>query len=214
MLNKYFRMDGNNSLDFMYANIAVKNIYFALISLDYIFDSDKYNIGVYHDEHTYYFFHIQSLLTACGNIANIFYNPGVYNGRRSTERCRRLRNTFNISKGMYQLVFQKEVRNTNEHFDERYEEFGGNLGDYNLLDHDTNAYMRAVIQTNPHLRTYDIENHIYHTFIRRSGRFERFEYNLIELRRELERMRDSIIDNPVFSSAWVEEMPIEQVERH
>ena len=41
MLNRYFRVDGNNSIDFMYANIAVKNIYFALISLDYIFDYGK-----------------------------------------------------------------------------------------------------------------------------------------------------------------------------
>ena len=32
MLNRYFKVDGNNSLDFMYANMAVKNIYFALIS--------------------------------------------------------------------------------------------------------------------------------------------------------------------------------------
>ncbi len=43
MLNRYFKVDYNNSLDFMYANMAVKNIYFALISLDYIFDPDKYN---------------------------------------------------------------------------------------------------------------------------------------------------------------------------
>lgn len=56
MLNRYFKVDYNNSLDFMYANMAVKNIYFALISLDYIFDPDKYNVGVYHDEHAYYFF--------------------------------------------------------------------------------------------------------------------------------------------------------------
>ncbi len=33
MLNRYFKVDCNNSLDFMYANMAVKNIYFALISL-------------------------------------------------------------------------------------------------------------------------------------------------------------------------------------
>ena len=33
-------------MDFMYANIAVKNIFFALISLDYIFVYGKYNIGI------------------------------------------------------------------------------------------------------------------------------------------------------------------------
>lgn len=212
MLNKYFRIDGNNSLDFMYANIAVQNIYFALISLGYIFDSGKYDIGVYHDKHTYYFFHIQSILTACGNISNVFYNPGGYNGRQHTERCQRLRTTFNINKNNYPLVFQKEVRNTNEHFDERYEEFGGNLGDYNLLNHDTDPYMRAVIQTNPHLRTLDVENFLYYTYIRKSGRFERFAYDLNVLRRQLEQLRDAIIENPVFSSAWVEEMSTERIE--
>lgn len=212
MLNKYFRVDGTNSIDFMYANIAVKNIYFALISLDYIFDFEKYNIGIYHDEHTYYFFYIQSLLTACGNISNIFYNPSGFYGKKTTDRCKRLRENLNISKINYPLVFQKEVRNTNEHFDERYEEFAGNLGDFNLLDNHTNPYMRSVIHTNPHLRTYDKKSKIYHTFIRKkNGRFEKFEYNLIELRRELEHMINSITSNPIFESAWSEENPNECV---
>lgn len=212
MFNRYFIVDGNNSLDFMYANIAVKNIYFALISLDYIFDCGKYDIGIYHDEYTYYFFHIQSLLTACGNIANVFYNPSGYNGRQSTERCRRLRNSLNINKTAYPLVFQKEVRNTNVHFDERYEKFRGNLGDYNLLGHDTDPYMRSVIHTNPHLRTYDTASHIYYSFIRRNGRFEQFEYDLITLRQELEQMLNCITTNPLFNSAWVTEISTEHVE--
>lgn len=61
MFNRYFKADGN--IDFVYANIAVKNIYFALISLDYILYQKDYNIGIYHDEHTYYFFHNQVDLT-------------------------------------------------------------------------------------------------------------------------------------------------------
>ena len=212
MLNRYFRVDGNNSIDFMYANIAVENIYFAQISLDHIFDPGKNEIGIYHDEHTYYFFYIQSLLTACGNIANVFYNPGGYNGPQSTERSRRLREELDVNKGKYPLIFQKEVRNTNEHFDERYEEFGGYLGDYNLIDRNTDPYMRAVIQTNPHLRTYDKENHIYHTFIRKHGHFEKFEYDLVALRRELGEMLDTITANPIFDSAWVTEISTERVE--
>ena len=60
MLNRYFKADGNNP-DFLYANISVQNIYFALISLDHIFIDAFYNVGIYHDEHTYYFFHLQSL---------------------------------------------------------------------------------------------------------------------------------------------------------
>ena len=146
MLNRYFRATEDN-IDFLYANIAVKNIYFALISLDYIFNYNDFEIGIYHDEHAFYFFHIQSILTACGNISNVFYNYSGFNGKQVTARCSRLRKLLNIYKKDYPLVFQKEVRNTNEHFDERYEALHGNVGDYNLLDRDTDPYMRAVIQT-------------------------------------------------------------------
>lgn len=208
MLNRYFRADGNNN-DFLYANIAVKNIYFALISLDYIFNPDLFDIGVYHDEHAYYFFHIQSILTACGNISNIFYN--FRGGRDTTARCSRLRSIFNVSKSAYPFVFQKEVRNTNEHFDERYEEFGRAIGDYNLLDRDTDPFIRAVIHTNPHLRTYDKESGVYQTYIRKGKMLERFEYDLNELRCELTQLLDCMTSNSVFNSGWTDEMPVEKI---
>lgn len=117
-----------------------------------------------------------------------------------------------IKKTDYPLIFQKEMRNTNEHFDERYEEFGGNLGDYNLLDNNTDPYMRAVIKANPHLRTYDKENHIYYTFVRSKGGFKRAEYNLDELQSELEKMMHRISENSLFDSAWVTEISTESVE--
>lgn len=71
MFNRYFEISEGN-IDFVYANVAVKNIYFGLISLDYIFNHSDFDYGIYHDEHTFYFFHIQSLLNACGNISNVF----------------------------------------------------------------------------------------------------------------------------------------------
>ena len=57
MLNCYFDASKVNP-DFVYSNIAVKNIYFALISLDYIINHPEFDIGIYHDEHTYYFFRL------------------------------------------------------------------------------------------------------------------------------------------------------------
>ena len=117
MFNRYFETEDGNT-DFIYANIAVKNIYFALISLDYILNNDTIDYSIYHDEHTFYFFHIQSLLTDCGNISNIFYNSG-FNLRNSDQvkaRCERLRENLTINKTDFPLVFLKEVRNTNEHF--------------------------------------------------------------------------------------------------
>lgn len=198
MFNRYFKADGN--IDFVYANIAVKNTYFALISLDYILYQKDYNIGIYHDEHTYYFFHIQSLLTACGNISNIFYNTGFYN-KNATQRSQRLRSMFGVSKKAYPLVFQKEVRNTNEHFDERYEQFNGNVGDYNLLDTDTPQDMRETILNNPHLRTYDKSSGIYYTYDRR---LQQISYNLYDLRKELDKLRQAIIENKIYESTWAD----------
>ena len=199
MLNRYFEATEDN-LDFMFANTSVKNIHFALISLDYIFHHSDFKMGIYHDEHTFYFFHIQSLLTACGNISNVFYNTGGgFDGRRVTERCRSLRAVLGIQKKDFPLVFQKEFRNTNEHFDERYDDFRGQLGDYNILDNNTQQHMRDIIETNPHLRTYDKVRRIYFTYNRKK---ERIQYDLQVLQRELHEMLDRITGTPEFTSAW------------
>lgn len=198
MLNKYF--DASKvSPDFVYANIAVKNIYFALISLDYIINHPEFEIGIYHDEHTYYFFHIQSILTACGNISNIFYNHGGSGDKAATARSKRLRDTFGITRARFPLVFQKEVRNTNEHFDERYDKYDKPIGDYNIIDKNTDAFIRDCIETNTHLRTYYKDRFEYVTYNRKQ---ERIIYNLIELRNELFTMLNHITQNPVLDSGW------------
>ena len=198
MLNRYFDASKVDP-DFVYANIAVKNIYFALISLDYIINHPEFNIGIYHDEHTYYFFHIQSILTACGNISNTFYNHGGYGGKSTTARSKRLRDTFGITRGRFPLVFKKEVRNTNEHFDERYDEYEKPIGDYNTIDNNTDVFIRTCVETNPHLRTYYKETFEYVTYNRKQ---ERITFNLTELRNELLTMLECITENPVFYSGW------------
>ena len=209
MLNRYFKASAEN-IDFMYANVCVKNIYFALISLDHILNRSyrqKYDIGIYHDEHTYYFFHLQSLLTACGNISNVFYNKSHSNSQ-ATERCKRLRKLSNIYKCDFPLIFQKEFRNTNEHFDERYEEFKGCLGDYNILDENTDPFMRAVINTNPHLRTYDKEKAEYSTYNRKQ---QKITCNLHEIKDELNQMLNKITENPIFEAGWTNSISTEQL---
>ncbi len=207
MQNRYFNATEDNA-DFLFANISVKNIYFALISLDYILNPPDFDYGIYHDEHTFYFFYLQSLLTACGNISNVFYNPGGRYGKLATERSRRLRQTLNISRPEFQLVFQKEFRNTNEHFDERYDALRGCLGDYNIIDNDTDPYIRSAIQVNPHLRTFDKENMIYITY---NQKFIEITYDLNQLRNELKKMLTRITENPVYNSAWVDTMPGEEM---
>jgi len=202
MLNKYFKASREN-LDFVFLNAVLKNIYFALISLDYIFNHSDFKYGIYHDKHTFYFFHIQSILTACGNIRNVFFNYSHFDfvkQKEITARCQRLRALLNISNKTYPLIFQKEVRNTNEHFDERYDQIG-ELGDYNLLNEDTDTFIRDVIMTNTHLRTYDVTNFVYYTYGRSMNRIS---YDLRKLRDELIDLRNRIENNPTLSSAWEE----------
>lgn len=203
MLNRYF--DPNKDPDFVYANAALQNINYALISLEYIFNKErKYDIGVYHDEHTFYFYHIQNILTACGNLSNVFYNKSKWNKKEITQRCARLRERFGITESQFKLVFFKEVRNTNEHFDERYQKANCQLGDLNLLNNDTDKTMKSTIMEQYHLRTYDITKAIYYTYDRNGNPIE---YNLYELYRELLKMRELLDNNEASNIAWVDKLP-------
>ena len=207
MFNRYFEV-GENNVEFLFAHLTVKNIDFALVSLQCLLRGDDFDRETYMDEHTYYFFHIQSLLTACGNISNVFYQSG-FNGRSSIERSKLLRERFEIRKSEFALIFQKEVRNTNEHFDERLDAFGGQLGDYNILDNNTPQHMRDTVIHNPHLRTFDRDTGIYYTYNRQ---LRQISYNLHELRHQLEKMRVKITTNSLFDSGWIDRMPGDIIE--
>ena len=198
MLNRHF--DSSNNPDFIYANAVLQNIDYALISLNYIFNkSEFYSQDIYHNDHTYYFYYIQNTLTACGNISNVFYNNSKWDNVDITQRCNRIRKKYGISKSQFKLIFFKEVRNTNEHFDERYLEFNNNIGDLNLIYDNTDAYMRNTILTEHHLRTYDVSNHIYYTYNRKQNLIM---YDLLELHDELVEMKNIIQNNPLTYTSW------------
>lgn len=198
MLNRHF--DSSNNPDFIYVNAVLQNIDYALISLNYIFNkSEFYDQDIYHNDHTYYFYYIQNILTACGNISNVFYNNSKWDNVDITQRCNRIRKKYGISKSQFKLVFFKEVRNTNEHFDERYLEFNNNIGDLNLIYDNTDAYMRNTILTEHHLRTYDVSNHIYYTYNRKQNLIA---YDLLELHDELIEMKNIIQNNPLTYTSW------------
>lgn len=207
MLNRYF--DPKVDPDFIYANAALQNINYALISLDYIFNKEqKYDIGIYHDEHTFYFYHIQNILTACGNLSNVFYNKSKWDKKEINQRCARLRKRFDITDSKYKLVFLKKVRNTNEHFDERYQDVNGELGDLNLLKDDMDEEMKRVILENYHLRTYNVVNRTYYTYDRNHNLIK---YDLNELYNELSDMRDKIDNNLMTYVSYKDEMPDEVI---
>ncbi len=199
MFNRKIYLNESNR-DFVYANSILKNIDFALVSLTNIFDFAKNYTNSYGDEYTFYFFHIQSILTACGCISDNFY-PGGFCGNDIQQRGTRLRHLFNISKIEFPLIFQKEARNTNIHYDERYDRIYAGVGDYNLLKRETPIEMKNFINSNPHLRTYDINRRVYLTYDRN---LRQIEYNLEALQKELLAMRDKIQQNPITNSAWVD----------
>jgi hypothetical protein len=207
MFNRHFEA-GEDSLEFLFVHLTVKNMDFALISLSCILGPRNFDYTLYRDEHTFYFFHIQSVLTACGNISNVFYgrSPQLHN-RNNAYRSTHLRNTFNITSSLFPLVFQKEVRNTNEHFDERFDSVRWQIGDYNILDNDTPTDMRETILNQYHLRTFDRTNGCYYTYGRRNHRLLPITYNFNELRNELLRMRELITTHQMFDSQWVDRAP-------
>ena len=217
MFNRYFEA-GEDSLEFLFAHLAVKNIDFAMISLRCLLEPYPVNNELFPDEHTYVFFHIQSVLTACGNLYNVFYGNGSGAYRyhlqyvRPIQRTTLLREIFDINRKHFPLVFNKAVRNTNEHFDERFDEFRWNIGDYNIVDFNTPRDMRDTILGETHLRTFDRRNGYYHTYIRRKGECVPMHVNLHKLYLELSIMRDQITKHPIFESRWVDRMPGDIIE--
>ena len=210
MFNQYFTA-GENSVEFLFGHLAVKNIDFATISLKCILGPQHIDYTLFQDEHTYYFFHIQNILTACGNLYNVFYGNSRWqrmNDGSVANRPRLLRETFDIGSKGFPLVFDKAVRNTNEHFDERFDLVRWNVGDYNLLDDDMDTEMRATILNHYHLRTFDRSNGIYYTYVcRDKSGLQQVEVNLKELQKQLAVMKEHIVTHPLFESRWVDRMP-------
>ncbi len=167
MFNKEIYITADNEM-MLYKEMVLKNINFALISIDFILNSSCIDYNRYIDGHTFYFYYIQNLLAACGNISNVLNSRIYYNNKANimspAERSRELCKAFDLNLKEYPLVFQREARNTNMHFDERYDEYNRYIGDYNIIDENTLDNVRTAILNTPHLRTYDKQNQTYITF--------------------------------------------------
>ena len=74
MFNRQIEITRENE-SILFINAVVENLRYGIISLDMMFNCDEENLYQnYYDEHTFYFFHMQSVLTAQGNIYNVLYN--------------------------------------------------------------------------------------------------------------------------------------------
>ena len=191
MFNEEIKITVENE-SMLYIKMAIKNVDFALISVDRILNTHDIDYSVYQDRHTFYFYYIQNLLAACGNISNIFNSTISYRSARagvitSVERSKVLREKCGLNIREFPLIFKREARNTNMHFDERYDEYNRHIGDYNIIDESTPYDEREAILNTPHLRTYNKQNQVYIT-VDKYGK--RIEYSFTQLRRELNRLKE------------------------
>ena len=178
----------------LFINAVIENLRYGIISLDMMFNCDEEIIRQkYYDEHTFYFFHMQSLLNAQGNIWNVFYCTYPNKKEISKERTQRVREAFGIDISKYPLVGNKKFRNTNSHFDERYYSLCG-IGDMNLLKSNTPESERNAILNTPHLRTLDIEKRVYYSC---DDKGKRICLDLKDLRTEMYDLLEQLCTNDI-----------------
>ena len=181
MFNRQIEITRENE-SILFINSVIENLRYGLISLDTMFNCDEESVYQrYYDEHTFYFFHMQSVLTAQGNIWNVLYCNYPQKRQISQERVRKVREAFGIDLSRYPLVGNKKFRNTSAHFDERYYQYNG-VGDMNLIKSDTPTSDRNAILNTSHLRTLDIENWVYYCC---DDRGSQIRLDLRELRNEM-----------------------------
>lgn len=201
MLNEYIDSEDMTEDTLLLATIRM-NIEFALVSVRCVINSPNYDEEVYGNRFVYYFFHLQSLLTACGSITSAFfstppfssinpvtrrYDSNIY--RRIAESERRLRENYGISRERYNLIFQREMRNTVIHSNERIVEHNGRLGDFNIIDDNTSQPVIDEILGTPHLRTIDLRTMRYYTYDRKK---RQIVISLRELEEQLEELQNAV----------------------
>ena len=201
MFNERIEFDDMTEDTLLLATIRM-NTEFALISVRCILNPQNGDIEVYGNRHIYYFFHLQSLLTSCGNITSAFFSPkpfssinpntGRYDStiyRGIEDAARRFRDNYGITKQRFDLIFNKEMRNTVIHSNERIIEHNGHLGDFNIIYRNTPRAVIDELLGTPHLRTIDLRNMNYHSYDRRQSPIM---INLYDLEQQLTELQNAM----------------------
>ena len=88
MFNRKIEITKENE-SILFVNAVIENLRYGIISLDMMQHHEINNYyNDYYDEHTFFFFHMQSVLTAQGNIYNVLFNDYYGYKRVSRERAR------------------------------------------------------------------------------------------------------------------------------
>lgn len=205
MFNEYLEMTEENA-DIIMANSVIENLKFVVISLDTIF---KGEIGedFYYEDYTFYFYHLQNAFTSCGNVINVF-SSSLRRERKYNDRARYLQQTFDVNIKEYKWLFNKDFRNANEHYDERYDIFDGMVGDFNVITRKTSNKIKYEIMNSPHIRTLDVNQWIYITYDK-NGR--QIECDLHELRNEAYSLLYKISMHPRLSKNCLTHIPTKEI---
>lgn len=191
---------GNDNDVFLLSSNVEMNINYALISIHCITQEPNYDHNIFSNKFVYYFFHIQSILTACGNIRSAFfskkyrmgmdpkthkYSKAQYQNDKNDDISQKLRDKFHVDKKQYPIIFNNEFRNTLIHSDERVVEHNANVGDYNILDSKTPKNIINEILTTTHLRTLDLRTMNYYSYDRNQ---KQISFSLYDLKDELNKL--------------------------
>lgn len=183
---------------FLFEQNILMNIEFALNGLEHVFHGDLQNndCGIYKSCYQYYFFYMESVLNACSGIYNVLVCCNFRN-RVAVNRAAILRDYYRIRTCEYPNVFNKNIRNTNEHFDERIDIVQGEMGDFNIITTDMPNVIRDKILDERHLRTIDFQRNVYITYILSDRKLRKVEMDLQSLSTELKRLKSVILSKSV-----------------
>ena len=160
-----------NYYEFVYARYIESDVYYAVK----IIDSLTLDLATFDPER--YFLDSQLCLNLVTNIAN------VLDSRVKTERSAHLLEYFNISVDKIKLILNRDMRNTNEHYDERMDALM-EISNVELgkKDVDNIEKLISVLQSNGKTGYADVDKCVLYSLDRK---LNRIEIDLLELRDEL-----------------------------
>ena len=213
MFNSYLEMTPENK-HIMFANAVIEHLKFVVISLDTIlggFQQQCDKSRFYEDKYAFYFYHLQNALVSCGNINNVFMDRQNPNSAAYV-RANLLREKFDVNLGDYTCLFNKNFRNTSEHFDERYDSYYDSMpgfGDYNIISSDTPLALKNEILDSSSLRTLDLTEKKYKTYDRNGSRIT---LDLQKLRSEAYELLYKISSHELVANSVLTNIPTEMIE--
>lgn len=128
--------------------------------------------------------------------------------KKYNDRAKYLQKTFYVNINEFKWLFNKDFRNANEHYDERYDIFNGLVGDFNVITRKTTQKIKCEIINTPHTRTLDINRWIYITYDKNG---KQIECDLQQLRDKAYSLLYKISMHPRLSKNCLTHIPTKEI---